>query len=307
MTDTERFFCSDAARSRGDALAGTAPHGTVWILIEYREGWPVNGFQGLDLDPRTKTLVSNAAQRARARILLIRRPGRRHCDGANRWAVLRRETDGALLQHWGTWQRDEHLAHVVPALTTRGTTDLPPVILVCAHGLHDTCCAVRGIPVGRTLSGLWPDMVWECSHVGGDRFAANIVVVPDGVYYGGLDAQTAITVIEDHMADRIRADHLRGYTTLFPPQQAAISAVLRRFGPAGRDDYTIAESVRHGRGWHIRVKSRSPRTPALEVEVMPHLTPPRQLTCRGPADSSAVRYEVTSMRRLGRDGAEPGS
>ncbi|MFD6295828.1 sucrase ferredoxin [Streptomyces sp. NPDC060235] len=297
MTDTERFFCADAARTRDDPLAGTAPHGTVWILIEYRQGWPVNGFDGLDLDRQTKALVSAAARQIHARILLIRRPGRRRSGGDNRWAVLCHDTGGKLLQRWGTWRRDEDLAHIVPALRTRGTSAPHPVILVCVHGLHDTCCAVRGLPTGRALSRLWPELVWECSHVGGDRFAANVVVVPDGVYYGGLDAQSAITVIEDHMADRIHAAHLRGYTTLLPPQQAAIIAVLRQFGPAGRNDYTIGETVRDGRGWHINVTGRPPHPPALNVKVLPRLTPPGQLTCRGPADSSAVRYEVASIRR----------
>ncbi|MET7745993.1 sucrase ferredoxin [Streptomyces sp. NPDC005385] len=296
MTDTERFFCADAARTRHDPLAGTAPYGTVWILIEYRQGWPVNGFAGLDLDSHTKALVMEAAQQAQARILLIRRPGRRDSGDDNRWAVLCHGKGGTLLQRWGIWRRDADLTQIIPALEAPGTSDLRPVILVCAHGLHDTCCAVRGLPTGRMLSSLWPDLVWECSHVGGDRFAANIVVVPDGVYYGGLDARTAITVIEEHMADRIRADHLRGYTTLSPPQQAAVIAVLRQFGPAGRNDYTIGETVRHDRGWHIKVTGRPPHLSELSVEVLPRRTSPRQLTCRGPADSSAVRYEVTSIR-----------
>ncbi|MEU0784619.1 sucrase ferredoxin [Streptomyces sp. NPDC006173] len=295
MTDTERFFCADAARSRNDPLAGTAPYGTGWILIEYRQGWPVNGFEGLDLDPQTKALVLRAAQQARARILLIRRPGRRHSGGHNRWAVLGHDANGALLQQWGTWHHDDDLAQIVPALKSRGETGLRPVILVCAHGLHDTCCAVRGLPTGQALSKVWSEMVWECSHVGGDRFAPNIVVVPDGVYYGGLDVRTAITVIEEHMADRIRADHLRGYTTLLPPQQAAIIAVLKQFGPAGRNDYTIGKSTRHDKGWHIQVAGRPPHPPTVDVEVLPRVMPPRQLTCRGPANSSAVQYEVTSI------------
>ncbi|WP_218926810.1 sucrase ferredoxin, partial [Priestia megaterium] len=73
----------------------------------------------------------------------------------------------------------------------------PPVILVCAHGRHDPCCAVRGLPVGRALGERWPEQVWECSHIGGDRFAANVVVAPDGVYYGGLDAKSAVATVED--------------------------------------------------------------------------------------------------------------
>lgn len=276
--------------------AGTAPFGRVWILIEYRRAWPVNGFDGLALDPLTKALVFGAAQRARARILLIRRPGRRPSGGSSLWAVLRHGVDGALLQQWGTWHQDEDLAPIVQALSTGGEPDLPPVVLVCAHGRHDACCAVRGRPVGRALSQQWPDLVWECSHVGGDRFAPTVVVVPDGVYYGGLDAGASVTVIEEHLADRIHADYLRGYTTLAPPQQAAVIAVLARFGPAGRNDYAIGRSVRHDDGWRIHVIGRPPRPLALDVEVTPHHAPPEQLTCHGPAKSSAVRYDVTSIR-----------
>ena len=76
VTATERFFCSDAARIRGDSIVGTAPHGLVWVLIEYRGGWPPNGFDGLNLEPAVKTLVFAAAQAIRARVLLVRRHGR---------------------------------------------------------------------------------------------------------------------------------------------------------------------------------------------------------------------------------------
>ena len=47
-----------------------------------------------------------------------------------------------------------------------------PMLLVCTHGVHDTCCAVRGRPVAAALARRWPEATWECSHVGGDRFAA---------------------------------------------------------------------------------------------------------------------------------------
>ena len=70
--------------------------------------------------------------------------------------------------------------------------DLGPILLVCTHGVHDTCCALRGRPVAAALAARWPGQVWECSHVGGDRFAPNVVVLPDGFYYGNLDPETAV-------------------------------------------------------------------------------------------------------------------
>ncbi|MFD5181650.1 sucrase ferredoxin [Streptomyces sp. NPDC058372] len=296
MTEPPRFFCADAARRRGDPIAGTAPYGLVWVLIEYRGGWPPNGFDGLDLDPGTKALVHSAAQAVKARILLIRRHGRRTLGGPRRWAVLRYAASGAHRQQWGTWSRDEELAGIVGALGAPGELGLPPVVLVCAHGLHDTCCAVRGRPVGRALSERRPELVWESTHVGGDRFAANVVVLPDGVYYGGLDAASSVYVVEEHLAGRLHAGHLRGYTDLVPPQQVALAAVLRHFGPAGRHDYTVAETVRLGDHWRVRLLGRPPHPAAVDVEVRSSRTPPRQLTCRGVARSSAVVHEVASLR-----------
>lgn len=292
----ERFFCADAARVRGDPLAGTAPHGRTWVLIEYRGGWPVNGFDGLDLDPRTAELVFAAAHAVRARVLLVRRHGRRESDGPRRWAVLRYADSGAHRQRWGTWRRDTDLAEVAAALGDPGELGWPPVVLVCTHGTHDPCCAVRGRPVAGALSARWPDLVWECAHIGGDRFAANVVLAPDGVYYGGLDAASSVTAVGEHLAGRVHAEFLRGYTDLLPAQQAAIAALLRRFGPAGRHDYAVAETFRDGDRWRVGVTGRPPGPVRCEVEVWAHRTAPRQLTCRGPMRSPSVVYRVTSIR-----------
>lgn len=297
MTGTERFLCADAARARGDALPGTAPYGLVWVLVEYGGSWPANGFDGLALDPAAKALLFDAARAVRARILLIRRHGRRTRDaGPRRWAVLRYDRTGAHRQQWGTWEHDEDLARAADALGAPGEPGHPPVVLVCTHGRHDTCCAVRGRPVARALGERWPDLVWECTHVGGDRFAANVLVAPDGVYYGGLDAASSVAVVDQHLTDRIHAEHLRGYTDLVPPQQAAVAAVLARFGPAGRHDYTVTGTSRAGPHWLVRVAGPAPRATAYDVEVTAHRVPPHQLTCNGPATSAALVHEVTSIR-----------
>ncbi|WP_328558494.1 sucrase ferredoxin [Streptomyces coelicoflavus] len=293
---TGPFFCSDAARTRGDPIVGTAPYGDVWILVEYRGGWPVNGFDGLDLEPDVKARVYRAAQAVRARILLVRRHGRRTSSGAAPlWAVLRYERSGTHRQRWGTWRSDADLTEIVNALDAPGQVGLPPVVLVCAHGQHDPCCAVRGRPVARALSERWPDLVWECAHVGGDRYAANVVVAPDGVYYGGLDGRSSVAAVGEHLAGRIHAEHLRGYTNLFPPQQVAVAAVLELVGPAGRHDYAVTETSRAGDRWRIRVAGRSPRAALFDVEVRAYRTAPTRLTCRGAGRSSAVVHEVVSI------------
>ena len=66
-----------------------------------------------------------------------------------------------------------------------------PLFGVCTHGRHDACCAERGRPVAAALTASHPAETWEISHMGGDRFAANMVVLPEGLYYGRMDPGTA--------------------------------------------------------------------------------------------------------------------
>lgn len=110
---------------------------------------------------------------------------------------------------------------------------------------HDTCCAVRGRPVGRALSDRWPELVWECTHVGGDRFAANVVVAPDGVYYGNLDAASSVEAVEQHLADRI---HMRPSARIHRPLPAA----------AGRR-HRAAPALRPGGRARVRGRRDHPR------------------------------------------------
>ncbi len=54
-----------------------------------------------------------------------------------------------------------------------------PLLLVCAHGRRDACCAKLGTPVYESLSPhVDPGLLWQSSHHGGHRFAANVLVAP---------------------------------------------------------------------------------------------------------------------------------
>ncbi|WP_453985010.1 sucrase ferredoxin [Brevibacterium casei] len=321
------FRCSTAARERGDGIVGTAPMGTYWVLIEHRGGWPLNGFEGLDIDWRVRSEVFYAAQALRARILLIRRPGKRTRSGPGVWGVMHLESPGRLRQMWGSWNEDADLLDIcnalevcrqrsaesslaeavdlpdvdLPGVDLDETYDaglLPPVILVCAHGQHDVCCAVRGRPVAAVLAEQWPDLVWECTHVGGDRFAANILVVPDGVYYGNLDEDTAVEVITGHLADEIDGFHLRGYTDLNSLEQVAVAAVLTARGPAGRFDYAIGGVTSDAGRWTVRVVGLRADLGSFDVEIGVSRGAPNFLTCRGVERAVANVFTVTAVREV---------
>lgn len=209
---------------------------------------------------------------------------------------------GNLVQLWGTWTQDSDLLGIVAALPrcTENSASSPdtqtPLVLVCAHGQHDVCCAIRGRPVAAALNQRWPENVWECTHVGGDRFAANILLVPDGIYYGNVDADSAVDVVDRYLSGQVVGEYLRGYTDHGPVEQAAIRAALNRNGSAGRFDYTIADIASDGGSWTVRVRGRRPGQTDLDVGMRVSRSEPEYLTCRGLEKAVASRISVTRVR-----------
>ena len=83
------------------------------------------------------------------------------------------------------------------------------ILVVCTHAKRDACCARYGAPVARDLAarGL---PVWETTHLGGDRFAANLVCLPDGTYHGMLDVTSAPEVAAACLRGSVSESYYRG-------------------------------------------------------------------------------------------------
>jgi hypothetical protein len=268
---------------------------TSFLLVEHPGPWRFDALTGAGWSPEVVEALTAAVRTTRSRLLLIRRPGRRVSAPERSWAIT---TVGGTTT-WGTWQQDRDLIAVAdvltsPAPSTPASATEDPVLLVCAHGQHDTCCAVRGRPVAAALAARWPDATWECSHVGGDRFAANLVVLPDGTYYGDLDAESAVEVVTGHLAGRLDPARLRGSVRWPPPAQVAVGEVHRREGPFGADEVR-ADSwtlVAPGR-WLIEVSVDGGRR--RRVEVTSERRPATRLTCSAQQDSFATTYRVVGV------------
>ena len=295
------FRCADAARLRADPLTGSAPQADRWLLLEHPGPWPVDAVAGSGIDPAVLAGLQQAAAKAAGRILLVRRPGRINRMAARRWIVAGPDLGWVA----GPWREDRDLSAAAEALEA-GPAEAggisEPIMLVCAHGVHDTCCAIRGRPVASALAAEWPGQVWECSHVGGDRFAANVVVLPDGFYYGNLDSASAVHAVRQHLAGAVEAAPLRGVARYLPPVQAAVVAGYGRLGPLAPNAVTV-ESVtqigpQHGHGSETTVELSVADLGRVLVEVLALRRPPAQLTCRAERETPATEYRIQSFEVL---------
>lgn len=297
----EPLRCGSSARDRADPQLGSAPQFRRWLLIEHRGPWQIDALAGSQISPPVLRRLLGTARNEGARPLLIRRPGRSDPATPRSWAVA--YENGAV--RWGTWGEDDDLlaadaAMIGDAPPPDGTAD--SLLLVCAHGVHDVCCALRGRPVAAALAREWPAATWECSHVGGDRFAANLVVLPDGVYYGYLDPESAVATVRSHLRGEVDVEHLRGMTRVAPPAQVAIAAVHQRLGPFGARDVVVAQLDHTSPGvWHVRLTVPDPSLGTFSVTVTSRRRAPARLTCRAAGETPAAEYHVTGFEAAGPD------
>ena len=224
--------CSAQALVRGDSPVATASPATRWLLIEQPGPW---GRDALSESRFDAAVVPELARRSRAegvRLLLVRRPGDRLADSGRRWAY-----GDSRPGHEGLWwsvrSSDADLL-TVPWDGSVGEPAAGPTYLVCTHGGHDACCALRGRPLARALPAPGPADVWECSHLGGDRFAANVLVLPHGFYYGQVPGDGA-DLVAAHTLGRVALPWLRGRAGVPIPAQAAQHFARGELGLLGVD------------------------------------------------------------------------
>jgi hypothetical protein len=280
-----RRFCSDISTEHGEPLAATASRVDRWILIEHHGAWGRDAIDSSGLPAEIKAhLAERAAALRPAKVLFIRRRERKAADGIH--------------VYWGS------SAPPVPWLSSavvEGYEDLlglnfadpgdspsHPLLLVCTHGKHDACCAKHGLPVYEAMRDLVDEgWLWQCSHVGGDRFAGNVVCLPEGVYYGRVGPGDALGLVEEHLAGRVQLDFYRGRSCYSFRVQAAERAVRASSRAVGLDE--------------LELRSTSPIVfraggTEYEVDVAVEHGDLAQLTCNAAGLSRPRRYVARILR-----------
>jgi hypothetical protein len=244
--------CSTRAREAEESLAATASFGRRWLLLEVAGAWGPSAFRDSPaLDPVLGARIERRAAVDGFRLVAIRRPGRgRHADGTRwRWARVD-SAPGAEGIVWGEaagpWD------YLSDPFEEPGTPSDDIIVAVCAHGRHDQCCATRGRSVAALLRQDDPEAVWECSHIGGDRFAATMLLLPHGINYGWADTFGARHMVGEYTRGRVVLAGLRGRSAFSFLEQAAQDAARRMFGDLRIDAYPPVRSHRlTPRSWEV--------------------------------------------------------
>jgi hypothetical protein len=296
-----RDTCAARSRASGEPVYGTASRARRWILLEQPGSWGPDALTASGLPSGVAAHLAGLATSVPARVLLLRRTrGRRRPDGARSLYVGWTVAGGGWFEHLLLDDvralLDVDLGPLAVGRSVGGERLTEPVYLVCTNGRHDPCCAEYGRPVAHALDAELGDRLWECSHVGGDRFAGNLVCLPEGVFYGHLDPATARAAVAAHDAGRLLLDRWRGNSATPFVAQAA-EALLRetedldRLG-AVRCTGLTREDGRH-RARFVVGDDEAVREVTIRVGARPVA---EGLTCSG-TGASAPTYELVAVER----------
>lgn len=277
--------CSAIAEELDEPLAGTVDHRPRWLLVEDRSAWGERAVEDVLGVP-----FARAAKAAGVQVVLVRR--REAPPSAD---AVRRVMLVDTIERRSAIRVVETLDRLTLALATGPLEDFgealdAPIFLVCTNGKRDACCAVRGRVLLAALGSAHPDAVWECTHLGGHRFAANLVCLPDGLVYGRVRPEDGGRLTGAYLRGHLDVELLRGRAAWPAPAQVAEVELRRRVGltavdgvslvgcEAGEEDAEVvlaAGGVEHAfRLW----------AEALE--------PPRSLSCRADEPESPIHWRL---------------
>lgn len=266
---------------------GTASPARQWLLIEVPGRWGPRVLADAPLPPETIAALEQLSRQIGARVQLIRRPGRQHETSDSQRLAFVDSRPGRESVRWASFVDHDQLVRRVRSIADGqindpehgwGVASPSPLYLVCTHGRHDQCCAVSGRPVAAQFAANRPVETWECSHLGGDRFAANCVVLPHGIYYGRVDALDALAIIAATDAGKVVRHQLRGRSCYSPVEQAAWAALNDEFGNDDIDGVTPTETVQqNNRHWTVSAQLADGRE--VQVDVQSGESDPIRATC----------------------------
>jgi hypothetical protein len=164
------------------------------------------------------------------------------------------------------------------------------------------------------MAAAHPEATWECSHLGGDRFAATMILFPHGLNYGRVDELDPVGIAAAYLEGRIEEHGFRGRVAFTHAEQAALAAVARasnddrvdawrpvavRVLPAaaastGTDVAAAARAGAADPAATLRVELAGPTGPAT-VDLAEEISEPLFTMCRATVPVAIRRYSVVSV------------
>ena len=292
------FFCSARSRAIEENIYGTASMGQVWLLLEHPQPWGLRPLRDTKLSDAVKQhLHETLTTIPRSRLLLMKQRAPKN-DFISFYVAVTRERRPGLYQFALETYADLlelNLPRLVAGQSDFGVVQrTQPLFLVCADGKHDKCCAKYGLPIYAALKSCVGEAAWQSSHVGGDRFAGNLVCFPHGVFYGRVDRADVEPLVYDYLDGRLRLENYRGRACYSFEVQAADYFARAESGITGLDELFLTQQSRAGEHvWQIQFQSSDGRIHQVTIRAFRSQFS-NYLRCQALQEEHVNQYELLS-------------
>ncbi len=258
-------FCSVLSEQVAEPLAGTALQAETYLLLEYHGPLGKEALAESDLPFEVKSFFTAQLKiLPSARLLLVRGPNRPF-EAGPLFFLVRTIDSNPVIYRFQLDQVSDVLALNLESIQ-KGDSSWDPYILnehlflVCTHGRRDPCCAKFGLPVYHQLRERLGNSIWQSSHVGGHRFATNLLILPHGLMYGRLGTRSAEEIVSAYQRGEMELDHLRGRTAYPQPVQAAEVLLRWQTGQVGLKSFCLISHEETAPGlWRIVFQQNEPQ------------------------------------------------
>ncbi len=214
--------CSELSLDAKEEIFATTPRVDVWFLMEYRGGWTDKTFLDSKIPEGVKKRINLHLETIpNSRLQLIKRhdnPG----DVLKFYVAKSDELEPKLFEF--DFRSYEELLGLDFNEILEGNSNLSEelLFLVCTNGAYDKCCGKYGAPVYlEAVKNEKNFMIWQTTHLGGHRFAANVLILPYGIYYGRVRSMDVEELMMDSINCSINLEHYRGRSCYSKDVQAA--------------------------------------------------------------------------------------
>ena len=286
MTLEAPMRCSALAEELGEPMIGTVDQRARWLLIEDRSAWGHDAVADL-----LGTQLSAALKAASIRALLVRRrEGDPAADAVRRVTLVDVAAREMAVRKIQSVEELDAAELASGSVTDFGARVDGPLFLVCSNGKRDACCAVRGRALLNALAVGHAERTWECTHLGGHRFAANLVCLPDGIVYGRVSATDGPRLAEEYLAGRLDPGSLRGRSAFPAPAQVAEQHVRLMDGVEAVRAVELVSSTVEGERAEVSLRASGVfRAVVLHAEPM---APERPTSCRADELEQPLHWRV---------------
>ena len=209
-------LCAEVSLARNEPMIGTANKVDAWLMLEYRGEWRAKATTDNDLPESMNAWLDDVQQESIQRGMTPRIQFIKSERSQKDPLVFFLAYGNDVFRH--EFNSYEDIVSINPF-----DENVEPVeetlYFVCVNGQRDLCCSRLGSIAYRELREVCPDRCWRTTHLGGHRFAPNVLVLPDNLLYGRVFSDVMPEFVEHAESGKVYKPLLRGRGIYSPEQQ----------------------------------------------------------------------------------------